>query len=94
VGRQWVFQYTLALAKELLGYIRGKYTTVPIPGADVTLNQNDLITAGTAEKNALLEQLRLNLEETSRKALLERQKMEAESLRDTLNSVPLTIYVF
>lgn len=94
VGRQWVFQYTLALAKELLGYIRGKYTTVPIPGADVTLNQNDLITAGTAEKNALLEQLRGTLEETSRKALLERQKLEADSLRDTLNSVPLTIYVF
>ena len=47
IGRQWIFEYTLALAKEMLGYVRGKYTTVPIPGAEVTLNHADLITAAT-----------------------------------------------
>jgi len=66
IGRQWIFEYTLALAKEVLGYVRGKYGTVPIPGAEVTLNHADLITAGTAEKNALVERLRGYLEETSR----------------------------
>ena len=33
VGRQWIFEYTLALCKEILGYVRGKYSTVPIPNA-------------------------------------------------------------
>jgi hypothetical protein len=42
-GREWIYRYTLALAKELLAYIRGKYTTVPIPGSDATLNQADLL---------------------------------------------------
>ena len=58
IGRQWVFEYTLAICKEMLGYIRGKYSTVPIPNAEVTLNHADLISAATAEKTALLERLR------------------------------------
>ena len=55
IGRQWIFEYTLALCKEMLGYVRGKYTQVPIPNKEITLNQSDLITAATAEKAALLE---------------------------------------
>ena len=54
IGRQWIFEYTLALAKEMLGYVRGKYSTVPIPGSEVTLNQSDLISAATSEKTALI----------------------------------------
>ena len=50
IGRSWIFEYTLALAKEMLGYVRGKYTNIPIPGAEVTLNQGDLISAASAEK--------------------------------------------
>ena len=53
IGRQWIFEYTLALCKEILGYVRGKYTQVPIPNKEITLNQSDLITAATAEKGAL-----------------------------------------
>ena len=54
IGRQWIFEYTLALAKEMLGYVRGKYASIPIPNAEVNLNQGDLISAATAEKVALL----------------------------------------
>ena len=43
VGKQWIYQYAVALAKEMLAYIRGKYTTVPIPGAETTLNHADLL---------------------------------------------------
>jgi hypothetical protein len=93
VGRQWVFEYTLALAKEMLGYVRGKYQTVPIPGAEVTLNQNDLITAATAEKNSLLEKLRGYFDETSRKSLLERRAQESEFVNQELKNVPYTIYI-
>ena len=93
VGRQWIFEYALALSKEMLGYVRGKYGTVPIPGSEVTLNQQDLITAATAEKTALLERLRNYFEETSRKALLERKAAESEYANKELLNVPYTIYI-
>ena len=84
---------TLAIAKEMLGYVRGKYSTIPIPNADVTLNQADLIAAGTAEKVALLERLRAYFDETSRKASLERRAQEAEAKMVELEMVPYTIYI-
>ena len=93
VGRQWIFQYTLALAKELLGYIRGKYQTVPVPGAEATLNQSDLLSAATTEKDALITNLREMLNETSRGAQMEAQSQEADFLRSTLSQVPMTIHV-
>lgn len=93
VGRQWIYEYTLALCKEMLGYVRGKYGPIPIPGAEVTLNQSDLLSAATAEKNALIERLRAYLDETSRKSLLERRKDEAEFRRTELGNVPFTIYI-
>ena len=93
VGRQWIFEYTLALAKEMLGYVRGKYSNIPIPNAEVTLNQSDLITASTTEKTALLERLRAYFDETSRKALLERRAQETEFKQTELKQVPYTIYI-
>jgi len=93
IGRQWIFEYTLSLAKEMLGYVRGKYGTIPIPGAEVTLNHADLITAATAEKNFLLEKLRGYLEETSREKLLERRSLEADYKQKELNMVPQPIFI-
>ena len=93
VGRQWIFEYTLALSKEILGYIRGKYGQIPIPDAAVTLNQSDLLSAATAEKNALIERLRGYFDETSRDKLLERRANENDFLQKELNKVPYTIYV-
>jgi len=93
VGRQWIFEYTLALAKEMLGYVRGKYSTIPIPNDTVTLNQSDLITAATAEKTNLIERLRGYFDETSRKALLERRAQESEFKNTELKNVPFTIYI-
>ena len=93
VGRQWIFEYTLALAKEMLGYVRGKYQQIPIPGAEVQLNDAALIAAATAEKTALLEKLRGYFDETSRKALLERKAQESEFVNQELKNVPYTIYI-
>src|SRR6056300_550768 len=93
IGRQWIFEYTLALSKEMLGYVRGKYGTVPIPGAEVTLNSADLITAATAEKNALVERLRAYLEETSREKLLERRAAESDFKQKELSQAPYFIYI-
>ena len=93
VARQWIFSYTLALARELLGYIRGKYSTVPVPGSEATLNANDLLTDARTEKATLIEALRGQLLETTRRAQLEKQAAEGESMNKILNDVPYQIYI-
>jgi hypothetical protein len=93
IGRQWVFEYALSIVKEILGYVRGKYATIPIPGAEVTLNQSDLITAATSEKTALVERLRAYFDTTSRKTLLANKEAEASSQKNILADVPMTIFI-
>ena len=93
VGRQWIFEMTLAICKEILGYVRGKYSTVPIPNSEMTLNQADLLGAATAEKTALLERLRVYFDENSRASLLERKVREQEAVLRELDQVPRVIYI-
>jgi hypothetical protein len=93
VGKSWIFDYALALCKEMLGYVRGKYGTIPIPGREVTLNQADLLAAATAEKQALVDRLRIYLDETSKRSLLERRAQESEFRKQEINNVPMVIYI-
>ena len=93
VGRQWIFEFGLAVVKEILGYVRGKYSTIPIPGSEVTLNQGDLITSATNDKQALTERLRAYFETTSRKTLLANKAEEAQSQMSILTDVPMCIFI-
>jgi hypothetical protein len=93
IGRQWIFELGLSIVKEILGYVRGKYSSIPIPGAEVTLNQSDLIASATADKTALIERLRAYFDTTSRKTLLENKASEATSQRNILADVPMVIFV-
>jgi len=93
VGRAWIYDYALALCKEMLGYVRGKYDTIPVPNESVKLNSSDLITAATSEKEKLIEQLRKFFDETSRQALLERKSKESEFAQKDLVIIPNTIYI-
>jgi len=92
VGKQWIRKYTLALAKELLGAIREKYSSVPIPGSEISLDGAALRAEAQTEKDALIEQLRENLEELSRKNQFEIRNNEANYQQEMLRKVPLTIY--
>ena len=92
VGKQWIRKYALALSKELLGIVRSKYGNIPIPNAEVSLDGETLRAEATAEKEQLIEQLRENLEQTSRKALMEAQKDESDFQQETLRKVPYPIY--
>lgn len=92
-GKQWIYEYTLALASELLGLVRGKYTTVPIPGAETTLNGADLVAKGREMQEKLREKLKTDLEDMTRRAQLERKQAENQSLNDTLTNIPLMVYV-
>ena len=93
IGRQWIFEYTLALCKEMLGYVRGKYTQVPIPNREITLNQSDLLASATTDKTALLERLRVYFDETSRQALLARKQAESDSAMSELSKSPMVIFI-
>lgn len=93
VGRSWIFEYALALSKEMLGYVRGKYSTIPIPGDNVTVNSADLITAASNERTALIERLRAYFDETSKEKLMERRSLETDYLKKELTEVPNVIYI-
>jgi hypothetical protein len=92
-GKQWIYEYVLALASEILGLIRGKYSEIPIPGSEVTLNGADLISKGKETQLALRDKLRLDFEDMSRRAQLERKQSENQSISSTLNDVPMFIYL-
>jgi hypothetical protein len=93
IGRSWVFEYTLAKAKEVLGLVRNKYSSIPIPGAEVTLNGNELVSAAATEKEALITRLREYFDQTSRQSLLERRAAESVARVTEINQVPMTIFI-
>ena len=93
-GKQWVFRYTLALSKEMLSNVRGKYSQIPIPGSEVQTNASELRSEAANEKQVLIEELKLILEESSRTKYLERQSQEAQFAQDTLTKVPYPIYIY
>jgi hypothetical protein len=93
VGKQWIRKYTLALSKELLGAIREKYSSIPIPDAEVSLDGAALRAEAQVEKDYLIQQLRENLEELSRKNVMTNKNDEANHQQEMLRKVPLQIYV-
>ena len=93
VGKQWIRKYTLALSKELLGAIREKYNSIPIPDGEVSLDGAALRAEAQVEKDALITQLRENLEEMSRIKVMENKAHESTHQQEMLRKVPLKIYV-
>ena len=93
VGKQWIRKYTLALTKELLGAIREKYNSIPIPDGEVSLDGAALRAEAQVEKDALVTQLRENLEEMSRIKVMENKAHESTHQQEMLRKVPLKIYV-
>ena len=93
VGKQWIRKYTLALCKELLGIVRSKYGTIPIPGGDVSMDGDTLRAEATAEKDALVSQLREMLEQTSGDEILQEEAAESDHTQEILKKVPMKIYI-
>jgi hypothetical protein len=93
VGRQWIRKYFLAVCKELLGCIRQKYQTIPIPGGEVTLDGAELRNEAQQEKTDLITQLRETLDASSQKSQMENQALQAEQMQETLKRVPMFIYI-
>ena len=93
VGKQWIRKYTLALAKEMLGAVREKYSTIPIPGSEVSLDGSALRAEAQTEKDNLIEQLRENLNEVSKKQRMENEAAMVDQQQTVMNKVPLAIYI-
>lgn len=93
MGQQWIRKYALALSKEMLGQIRGKFTTIPIPGESVTLNHSDLLSQAKDEQAALKDKLREILKETEYSALAKQDQEVAEAATNVLKVTPLPIFV-
>ena len=93
MGKQWIRKYGLALTKELLGIIRSKYGTIPIPNAETSLDGDTLRSEGAAEAEALVSQLREDLEAASRRNLMEKEQEITDFQQGMLNKAPLNIYV-
>jgi hypothetical protein len=93
MGRAWIIKYGAAIAKEMLGFVRNKYSSVPIPGAEVTLNGSELVSQGQSEKETLIAQLREFLDKLTKEQMLTRQNAEATQMNEILAKVPLKIYV-
>ena len=89
IGRQWIRQFTLATSKELLGMIRSKFGTVPIPGADLTLNGSDLVSQGRDDKEELKTKLGEMLEELTYSKMLEDEAAASENLTRILKGIPV-----
>jgi len=93
MGRNWIRKYTLALAKELLGIIRSKYASLPLPNGEVSMDGEALKSEGREEKANLLEELSTFLEAISKREQATAEQEVANAQQEVLNKAPLKIYI-
>lgn len=93
IGRLWIYRYTLALAKELLGTIRSKYQEIPIPDATIRLDGETLRREGIAEKENLTKEIRETLEQTGYQAQMKKQMENADAMQKMFQHIPLPIFI-
>ena len=93
IGKQWIRRFALALSKEMLGQVRSKFGSVPIPGDNITLNGPALIAEGKEEQDKLREELKTTLAELTYQKVAEQEASMMETAGKTLEKVPYYIYV-
>ena len=92
VGKQWIRRFAVALCKEILGQIRSKFSTVPIPGANVTLNGPAMISEAKAEQKELREELQKVLDELTYEKITATQNLISKQTQELARTYPYTIY--
>ncbi len=93
IGKQWIRRFALALCKEMLGNIRSKFATIPIPGNNVTLNGPSLVTEGKAEQTALRDELKTVLDEMTYPKLAAQTAEVVDNTTKTMQGTPLPVFV-
>ena len=92
IGKQWIRRFALALAKETLGQIRSKFGQIPIPGNNVTLNGDKLISEAREDQKSLREELQKVLDELTYEKITEIQKNMVKNTQEAVASYPYFIY--
>jgi hypothetical protein len=92
IGKQWIRRYALALIKEVLGHVRGKFSSIPIPGQSISLNSDTLLSQASSEQQGLKEELKTILDEMTYRSLAEKDASMMEATGKVLEEVPLLIY--
>jgi hypothetical protein len=93
IGKQWIRRFALALSKEMLGQIRGKFAVVPIPGESVTLNASELLAQARAEQDSLREELKATFDELTYTNLAAKDTEIMQNSETALGKVPVGILV-
>ena len=93
IGKQWIRRFALALTKEMLGQVRGKFAVVPIPGESVTLNHSELLSQAKSEQDGLRDELKTILDELTYANLATVDSTLQDSAKKVLENVPAGIYV-
>jgi hypothetical protein len=93
IGKQWIRKYSLALCKEMLGQIRGKFTTMPIPGESVTLNHSELLSQAKEEQAGLKDKLMEILDTITYDELAKTDQELTDAASNILKVSPLPIFV-
>lgn len=89
MGRQWVRQYTLSLSKELLGLVRSKFKTIPIPNTDISLDGDNLVSQGREDKKELVAQLKEMLDSMTYDKIIEVNATKSENIQKHLKTIPV-----
>lgn len=92
IGKQWIRRFALALSKETLGQIRGKFSTIPIPGEAVNLNADALLGQAKAEQDALREELKGIMDQLTYTEMAKIDAEKAQAVNDIQKRVPMIIF--
>ena len=93
IGKQWIRRFGLALTKEILGQVRGKFATVPIPGESVTLNASELLSQAKSEQDALREELKTTLDQLTYTEMATKDATLQDSTKKVMENIPAGIFV-
>lgn len=93
IGKQWIRRYTLAESMWILGWIRSKYSQVPISQTETaTLNGEALMSAGNELKDKLETSLKEELQKMDLADIMQKEAQKAESMNTILKYSPMGIF--
>tara|TARA_R110001606_G_scaffold201786_1_gene349820 strand:+ start:433 stop:1704 length:1272 start_codon:yes stop_codon:yes gene_type:complete len=93
IGKQWIRRFALSVAKEMLGLVRSKFATIPIPGNDIQLNGSDLVSQGQQEQEKLRDELKEVLNQLTYQQLAEDSAGVVENSNKIMQQIPAAVFV-
>lgn len=94
MAKQWIRKFATALSMLDLGLVRSKYGTIPIPGADMSLNGEQLVTLAKEELENLRTELKELLADTSDEKLSEHEAAKLKNIAEIYKASSVVIYRF